>query len=161
MTKKEALEKSLEMWTWLMEQALQGNYYYKSKWFKETGNSFVYSQCYLCQYTYSNDLACSSCPIKEWSKRNSENCCSEGSPYKLWLDGFKLLDVEKYKAIGEKDILQGTIGMVDLLEKALLELKVKELQEEIDNLKRGSKNDQNRSFRKVVKDVKMVERPSI
>lgn len=144
MTKREALEKSLEMWTWLMEQALQGNYYEKHKWFKETGNSRVACFCFLCAYAESNNYTCENCLIKQWSKYvhpSVYGCSCKGSPYLQWSQGMSLIQHQNYGIYAKRDVVEGAVGMVNLLEKALLQLKIEELQEEIGNLKRGNEND--------------------
>lgn len=145
-TKKEALEKSLEMWTWLMNQALQGDYYEKYQWFKRTNHSLITAFCFLCEYVESNGLTCSSCPIKNWSNLGSCSdkvikCRGEGSPFQQWETGMILKEFRQCKAYAEQYIIEGAAGVVNLLEKAILELKIEELQEEIDKLKESGKSD--------------------
>ena len=71
MTKLEALQKSLEMWTWLRDQAREGKYYRKEDWFEVTKNRYVSCWCYLCEYAEgvtSVGYTCANCPIQDWKE---------------------------------------------------------------------------------------------
>lgn len=131
MTKNESLEMSIEMWSWLRDQAREGHYCEEKDWFKETEKEPVEHESYFCQYSLdvtSEGITCRNCPVKEWRKHNSVSnlsapppCCQSFSPYYRWGKG-----IEEYKKsdsiLSEKireDIIKGSEEMVLLLEKEL------------------------------------------
>lgn len=126
MTEIEALENSLEMWTWMKDQAMKGNYYFKYSWFDETNKDYAFFGCYLCNYVLENSnyvLDCSKCPVKEWRNIDTATCCRENSPYYLWKENMKFRrDKEAFGRV-KNNVLKGIIGIIELLEKNLKECK--------------------------------------
>jgi hypothetical protein len=95
LTKKEALEKSQAMWTWLAQHPDKEKYHY----FKEKQIGYDYkpqSECYLCEFTLSISstafINCTLCPfIDKWGKKSSSptinnhcRCKVAESPYQIW-----------------------------------------------------------------------------
>lgn len=74
MTKKEALEKSIEMWTWLRNQAREGRISEKREYLEkiEKEKSFPESDCFLCEYAcLSGEKKCGGCPVSFWAESPS------------------------------------------------------------------------------------------
>lgn len=119
MTEKEALEKSLEMWIWLRDEALEGRIHSKEDWFEKFQKSKAYNSCYLCQFASDiNSIGsmCKHCPVESWRER----CCILGvfSPYNIWEAG-----VYNVKRLERKEVIfmvvKGATKMVELLEQNL------------------------------------------
>lgn len=129
MTEIEALEKSIEMWTWLRDEAIQGRVHGKKDWFEKTGNDYVFSNCYLCEYAKESkgEYKCQNCPVENWGKyklQSSRNvfyypCTQPESPYSKWSRGFMF----------GNDVIEGATKMVELLEQTLNDLKLNDLKE--------------------------------
>lgn len=126
MTKLEALQKSLEMWTWLRDQAREGKYYRKEDWFEVTKNRYVSCWCYLCEYAEevtSVGYTCANCPIQDWEEDEYEEifcpnpCCQETSPFLQWSkDIGQVVNHQASSNKAKKEVLEGASKMVELLE---------------------------------------------
>ena len=138
MTKKESLEMSIEMWSWLRDRAIDGKYYDKKAWFEETRNRYVSCGCYLCEYAEEasgGGFSCVQCPIEQWRKEAGADkffhplsyfpCTDVHSPYFTWKRGIENKDSGR--------VLEGTIKMVELLENELKSLKELEDRSEKDD----------------------------
>lgn len=70
MTKSEAISKHRQLWNTIAEMIESGvRYYsafeYKIEALKRIGEErYLHSNCYLCGYILTNDLACHQCPLK-------------------------------------------------------------------------------------------------
>ncbi len=80
MNREEAVEKSIELWTWLAETGLK-----KSKW-PGWDEGQVISQCFLCEYSANEnrDVDCSVCP---YFKHFGHKCFIIRSAYDKWENG--------------------------------------------------------------------------
>lgn len=138
MTKIESLERSLEMWAWLRNQARDGKYFNKKTWFEKTKNREVRYRCYLCQYAEEASggrFSCVQCPVKQWREEAGADkifhplsfcpCADFRSPYFMWKKGIENKD--------PRNVLEGTIKMVELLENELKSLKELEDRSEKDD----------------------------
>ncbi len=89
MTKRECLEKTIELWDWLAADRDR----YKSNWPGFNGNTETLSRCYCCQYARDQEpegmfaLDCSFCPLigYAWSYDGKRAPCTLGeAPYEKW-----------------------------------------------------------------------------
>lgn len=91
LTEKEALEKTIVMWTWIAENTqLRKKPVSKQEWLGQNETEAVHSNCYLCEYSYqvhrSLRIHCETCLIKNWFLTEPENrqktdCVNHCSPY--------------------------------------------------------------------------------
>lgn len=107
MTKKESLEKCIEMWEWLAEHPKADKMDYFDN--NPVDDVPVY-ECYCCEYVFTNfvpspegnDLDCTKCPI-HWGTEGDRACTNLGSPYKEWATwGCLITEKSKHaKAVAE------------------------------------------------------------
>lgn len=86
LTKRKALEKTIEMWSWLAENPDKD----KEDFFEFKNISNIpYSECYCCEFDgiWGN---CRNCPIINWNYDADNNmvvvdrCTNSGSAYGIW-----------------------------------------------------------------------------
>lgn len=83
MTKREALEKTIEMWEWIADECIDRRRKVdKFEYFNHIGldkNHQPISQCFLCDVAVGIEpVICLNCPITRWSKRANENFVNNG-----------------------------------------------------------------------------------
>lgn len=121
LTKRRALELSIEMWKWIAETGkLKGDYLCK-----QGKGRPPFNDCYLCEYTaqgVKDDFNCDLCPVQNWTKTvdGAAPCCSSGSPYndyECYMDDANDGDDEAKQIVKES-----AVKIVALLEEALKNL---------------------------------------
>lgn len=96
LTKKRAIELTLELWTWLYENPTK----YKANWPGWTWSGGQYKEvscdCFCCEWVFTvTKKGCSSCPLAPlWGASCAE--LSEGNVYRLWGEATTNKDKKKY-----------------------------------------------------------------
>ena len=75
LTKRKAIELSIELWTWCAETGRD-----KKKWPGWKKYPSNYWDCFLCEYDSNHDGGCQSCPYMQRYK----GCFNGDTPYKNW-----------------------------------------------------------------------------
>ena len=91
LTKKEAIELSIELWTWIAETGKE-----KEDWpgWEESGGQHAecHQDCFLCEYTITKMGGCYSCPYY-----TMYGLCHEiDTPYYNWTDADTKEDLKRY-----------------------------------------------------------------
>ena len=115
---KTALEKSIEMWEWLVEHPHKG----KLDYFADKNIERIpWVDCYLCEYcntVHEEDLHCEMCPVDWTGKGNYKaryRCEHSNSPYKAWRDDESGNEVEYAKKVVE--LLKNSLNNLDKWQK--------------------------------------------
>ena len=89
LTKKKAIELSIELWTWLAETGEN-----KNEWpeWKRHGGQYEECEhdCFLCKY---DDCNCGKCP---YPKHYKVLCDDDGTPFSRWFDSRTKQGRKKY-----------------------------------------------------------------
>ncbi|MDE6413001.1 MAG: hypothetical protein K2K42_03805, partial [Eubacterium sp.] len=120
LTKRKALEKTIEMWSWLAENPDKN----KSDYFYCNGIEETPEQlCYCCEY---NPISCYYCPIQNWAYNDDEDVCKCDLPrgtYELWRDSSTQEDAKKY---AQKIVLLAKKSLINLANKDYIVIDNKE-----------------------------------
>lgn len=89
LTKKEALEKTVHMWRWIVEECEKWKRFVSKSTYFECHNisNIPFAGCYLCEYQEKAKV--NTCLIKKWNL--SDNCCEGGCTnyeFSDYCDGF-------------------------------------------------------------------------
>lgn len=88
LTRKRAIELSIELWTWLAEMGKE-----KIDWpgWERNGGQVreVVDMCFLCDYSQG----CNMCP---YQTKYGYTCCGDKSPFKKWADSSSEKTKKKY-----------------------------------------------------------------
>ena len=93
LTKKKAIELSIELWTWLAETGEEKDNW--PEWEKNGGQHIaVEDDCFLCKYVTPTNRHCDACPYSI-----KYGCCQDDdSPYLDWEGADGVEDMKKYAA---------------------------------------------------------------
>lgn len=83
MTRREAHEAHIKLWTWLKENPGKGKEDWPEWDFNGGGYPLVDSHCFACKVADRNEYGCSRCPIK-WT--GGRSCLFETGEYALWVN---------------------------------------------------------------------------
>ncbi len=91
LTKKKALELSIELWTWLAET---GKHKYEWNGWSKYGN--IFHDCFLCEYGIKQStIEADECDLCSYYQRFGY-CCLHPSPYTNWDDALTTEEHKKY-----------------------------------------------------------------
>ena len=120
-TKREALTKCIELWTWLSKNSEKD----KVDYYKENPNQDVYCMnCPVCEYMMEHKVKgkshhCNSDCIINWGTKEG-GCCRPDSPYVRWDDSWNW---QKQYSVNELTLrTKYALEIVELAKQALAKL---------------------------------------